>query len=96
LQCDLVNPAHLAGFIGQFEIPVNGDVVALDRRRHRLRIDMRHERQYAALMRHQTIAADARRACVLLHAGIFGVIALDGAGVIAGLDHGDELIEKGA
>ena len=93
LQAHLVDPVHLAGFIRQLENPVNGDVVAFDHGRHRLGIDVRHARKDAALVRDQQIAPNARRASVLLHAGIFGVIALDGAGVIAGLDHGDEFIQ---
>src|ERR1035437_5387091 len=96
LQAHLVDPEHLAGFIGQLESPVNGDAVALDHRRHRLGIDMRHARQNAALAGDQQVAAAARRACVLLHAGILGVIALDGAGMIACLNNGDELIESGS
>src|ERR1019366_390528 len=96
LQAHLVDPKHLAGFVGQLENPVNGDVVALDHRRHRLGIDMRHARQNAALAGDQQVAAAARRACVLLHAGILGVIALDGAGMIASLDDGDKLIETGS
>src|ERR1700722_6108160 len=93
LQAYLVNPEHLAGFIGQLENPVNGDAVALDHRRHRLGIDVRHPRQHAALMRDQQVAADARRTRILLHAGILMVIALDGAGVIAGLHHCDKFIQ---
>ena len=57
---------------------------------------MRHARQNAALMRNEYVATDARRRRVLLHAGILGVIALDGAGVIAGFNDGDEFIETGA
>src|SRR5450756_955881 len=63
LQSDLVKPAHLAGFFRQFENPVNCDMVAFDRGRHRLGIDMRHPRQRGALVGDQHIAADARRAC---------------------------------
>ena len=47
-------------------------------------------------MRHQNIAADPRRGGILLHAGVLGVIALDRAGMIAGDDGGNELIETGA
>src|SRR5260370_29818148 len=93
LQAHLIDPVHIAGLIRQFENPVNGEAVAYDCRRQRLGIDMRHARQHAALMRDQHVATDARRACVLLHAGIFGVIALDGAGVIASLPDGDKLIQ---
>jgi hypothetical protein len=46
-------------------------------------------------MRDQDVAADARRCGVLLHAGILGVIAFDGAGVIAGYDGGNEFMETG-
>src|SRR6476661_7420053 len=84
LQAHLVDPVHLAGFIRQLENPVNGDAVAFDHGGHRLGIDMRHARKHAALVRDQQVAANARRAGVLLHAGIFSVVALDGAGVIAG------------
>src|ERR1700694_3187302 len=93
LQRDLVDPVHLAGFIRQLENPVNGDAVAFDHRGHRLGIDMRHARKDAALVRDQNVATDARRGCVLLHAGIFGVIALDGAGMITGLDDSDKFIQ---
>src|SRR5260370_36606107 len=41
----------------------------------------------------QHVGTEGRGACVLLHAGIFGVIALDGAGVIASLHDGDKLIQ---
>ncbi len=47
-------------------------------------------------MRHQDVAADPRRGGVLLHAGVLGVEALDGAGMIAGDDGSNELIETGA
>src|SRR5665213_2873178 len=83
LQRDFVDPAHLAGFIGEFEDPVDGNMVALDHRGHRLGSDMRHQCENAALAGHQHVAADAPRRRVLLHAGILGVIALDGAGMIA-------------
>src|SRR6266550_2575100 len=93
LQRDLVDPPYFPGFIGELENPVNGGIVAFDHRGHRLGIDMRHARQNAALVSHQQIAADARRRRVLLHAGIFGVIALDSAGMIASLNNGDKLIK---
>src|ERR1700704_3556069 len=96
LQCDLVDPKRFAGFVRQLENPVNRDAVAFDHRRHRFGIDMRHPGQYAALVRDQEVAADAGRRGVLLHAGILGVIALDGAGMIAGFNGGDEFIETGA
>src|ERR1700738_1191175 len=57
---------------------------------------MRHPRQHAALVGDQQVAADTRRRGILLHAGILGVIALDGAGVIAGFNDGDEFFETGA
>ena len=47
-------------------------------------------------MRHQHVAADPRRSRILLHAGVLGVEALDRAGMIAGNDGGNELIETGA
>src|ERR1019366_641647 len=96
LQTHLVEPAHLAGFVGQFEIPVDGDVVALDDRRYRLGINVRHPRQDTALVGDQHVAADARRRQVLLHAGILGVIVLDRAGMVAGFDDRNELIETGS
>src|ERR1700730_11379702 len=49
LQAHLVEPAHLAGFVGQFENPVNGDVIAFDHRGERLGINMRHSRQHTPL-----------------------------------------------
>jgi len=42
------------------------------------------------------IAADPRCGRVLLHAGVLGVEAFDGAGMIAGDDGSNELIETGA
>ena len=47
-------------------------------------------------MRDQDVAADPWRRCVLLHAGVLGVEALDRAGMIAGDDGGNEFIETGA
>src|SRR6266478_6259318 len=93
LQADLVDPVHLAGFIRELENPVNGCAVAFDYRGNRLGVDIAHARQNAALMGDQRLAADPRRRRVLLHAGILGVIALDGAGVIAGFNDGDKLIQ---
>src|SRR4051812_2652062 len=95
LQGDLVDAVHLACVIGEFENPVNRNVVAFDQAGDRLGIDVRHPRQHAALMGDQQVAADARGCGVLLHAGILGVIALDGAGMIAAFDHGDEFIQTG-
>src|ERR1035437_4199771 len=66
LQAHLVDPEHLAGLIRQLEDPVNRDAVALDHRRHRLGINMRHARQYSSLVGDQHVATDARRRCVLL------------------------------
>jgi hypothetical protein len=68
----------------------NGDVIAFDHRGHRLGIDVRHARQDAALAGDQHVATDARRRRILLHAGIFGAIAFDCAGMIVGLDDRDE------
>jgi len=44
----------------------------------------------------EDIAPDARWRRILLHAGILGIVALDGAGMIAGFNDGNELIETGA
>src|ERR1035438_6058164 len=57
LQTHLVEPAHLAGFVGQFETPVDGDVIALDHRRYRLGVNVRHPRQDTALVGDQPVAA---------------------------------------
>ena len=54
---------------------------------------MAHTRQNAAFMGDQQAPPDPRRRRILLHAGILGVIALDGAGVVTGLNDGDELIQ---
>src|SRR6266446_5672046 len=94
LEAHLVDPVHLAGFIRQLENPVNGDVVAFDYRRDRLGVDMAHTRQNAAFMGDQQAPPDPRRRRILLHAGILSVIALDGAGVVAGLDNGDKFIQS--
>ena len=40
LQRDLVDPMNLAGTAGQLENPVNGNPIAFDHRRHRLRINV--------------------------------------------------------
>src|SRR5260370_11289444 len=93
LQARLVDLVHFAGFVRQLENPVNGDVVAFNQRGERLGIDMRHARQHAALVGDQHVAADTRGCRIFLHAGILGVIALDGAGVIAGLNNGYKLIQ---
>src|SRR5262249_45090943 len=96
LQCDLVEAADLAGLVGQLEIPVDGDAFALDGGGHADRDHLGCALQHGALMRHQAVAADARRRSVLLHAGVFGVVTLDRAGMVAGDDKGDELVETGA
>src|SRR5664279_4979205 len=50
-------------------------MVALDHRRHRLRIDLRHPRQHAALVRNQQVAAAPRVGRDLLVAHERGVLA---------------------
>src|SRR5512132_4424283 len=93
LQAHLVDPVHLAGFIRQFEDPVKGDAVTFNHRGERLGIDMAHARQNATFVGDQQVAPDPRGCRILLHAGIPSVIALDGAGMIAGLDNRDKFIQ---
>src|ERR1700730_7075258 len=95
LPCDLVDAAHLAGLVRELENPVNGNVIAFNHRGHRLGIHMRHARQHATLVGDQQAAVRLWRGGVFLQAGIFGVIALDRAGMIAGFDDSDKLIETG-
>jgi hypothetical protein len=59
-------------------------------------MDVRHPRQRRSLVGNQYIAANARRREIFLHGGVFGVIALDGAGMVTGFDDGNELIETGS
>src|ERR1700751_4243096 len=96
LQGNLVETTGLAVLVGQLKIPVNGNTVAFERRGNADGYDLGHALQHRALMRHKAIAADAGRSGILLHAGVLGVIALDRAGMIAGDDSGDELVEAGA
>src|SRR5215207_10189129 len=96
LQRDFVEPAGLAGMIDELEYPVYRDAIALDHRGHAGRRHALHAFQHRALMRDQDVAADARRRGILLHAGVLGVEALDRAGMIAGDDGRNELIETGA
>src|SRR5581483_8947588 len=91
---DLVKAADLAGFVGHLEIPMDGDTIALHHRRHRLGIDPGHARHYLALMGDELVASLPRRCQVLLHGGIFGIIALDGTGMIARLDGRNEFIDS--
>src|SRR4051794_25737474 len=95
LQRDFVEPCRLAGMKDELEHPIDGDTVALDHRGHAGRGHALDALQYRALMRHENVAADPRRRGILLHAGIFRVIALDRAGMIAGDDGRNELIETG-
>src|SRR5271168_940392 len=59
-------------------------------------MDMRHPHQRRPLVGNQCVAANARRREILLHCGIFGVIALDGAGMVTRFDDANELIETGS
>src|SRR4051794_20071627 len=95
LHGDLVDAVYPARKAGQLEYPVDRDPVALDHRGRRFGIDLGCPRENAALMRNQPVAADPRRRGVLLHAGVFGVIALDGVGMVAALDDGNELHREG-
>jgi hypothetical protein len=78
----------------ELEHPVDRDAVALDDRSHASRSDALRPLERCALMRHEDVTAYPRRGGIFLHAGIFGVIALDGAGVIAGYDNRNELVRR--
>src|SRR5258708_9669665 len=82
LQRARLEPPYFPGFIGEFENPVNGDIVAFDHRGHRLEIDMGHARQNVALAGHQQIPADALGGRLLLLVRFLLVTPLDSAAML--------------